>query len=314
MLSVEKWAQGRPPFIALFAPQIATFALEIPEILKHQKKHRFLTHSFPVPDLPSWHSLYRSHRRYFDPFLEMAYQASPFGQQLVSLSVALKDLPRYLEQVKEQGITPEQVKEAQEYWNGLLRMSFTDIQEEIDDAPLTPKVRSTVQQYRDNDETAVAFLFLVAFPCWLLYKEWPSTLYHKAIKGDYNAIHKLLRLDPFTLHDPAIGKQVQLFRIHGRQSLYEELLSAPMKPIKVKLTSRTIKDMLAGLISLMADTLKQPLTSTEIRDLFDAVAQDTANRDIDTTLPESQEAYLKVIQRNRPDWKPLLQPGQKKVK
>lgn len=314
MLAVEKWAQGRPPFIALFATQIATFAREIPEILNHQKKHRFLTHTFPVPDLPSWHALYRSHRRYFDPFLEMAYQASPLGQQLISLSVALKDLSRHLEQVKEQGITPEQVKEAQEYWNGLLRMAFTDIQEEIDDAPLTPEMRLTVQRYRDNDETAVAFLFLVAFPCWLLYKEWPSTLYHKAIRGDYSAIHKLLRLDPFTLHDPSIGRQIQLFRIQGRQTLYEELLSAPIKPIKVKLTSRTIKDMLAGLISLMADTLKQPLTSTEIRDLFDAVAQDTAKRDIDTTLPESQEAYLKVIQRNRPDWKPLLQPGQKKVK
>lgn len=314
MLAIEKWAQGKSPFLALCATQIASFALEIPDILKHQKKHRLLTHTFPVPDIPSWHSLYRSHRRYITPFLEMVFYASPLGQQLISLSVAIKDLPRDHEQVKKQSVTPEQLKEAHDYLIGLLRMSFAEIQEELNDAPLTPEVREVVQRYRDNDETALSFLFLVAFPCWLLYKEWPSKLYHKAIRGDYNAIHKLLRLDPFTLHDPAIGKQIQRTRVHGPQTTYKELLSAPLKPIKVKLTSRTIKDMLAGLISIMADTLKQPLTSTEIRDLFDAVAQDTAKRDIDTTLPESQEAYSKVIQRNRPDWKTLLQPGQKKVK
>jgi len=74
MLAVEKWAQGKPPFIALVAPQIAAFAREIPEILKHQKKHRLLSHTFPVPDLRSWHAFYRSHRRYVNPFLEMILQ------------------------------------------------------------------------------------------------------------------------------------------------------------------------------------------------------------------------------------------------
>lgn len=314
MLAVEKWAQGRPPLMAICATQIATFARDIPEILKHQKKHRLLTQTFPVPDLPSWHALYRSHRRYISPFLEMVFQAAPLGEQLISLSLALKDLPRRLEQVKEQSVTPEQIEEAHEYLNGLLRMTFAEIQGDLDDTPLTPEVRAVVQQYKDTNETAIAFLFLVALPCWLIYKEWPSTLYHKAIRGDYNAIHKLLRLDPFTLHDPAIGKQIHRFRIHGRQSLYEELLSAPLKPIKVKLTSRVIKDILAGLISLIADALKQPLTSTEIRDLFDAVARDAEKRDIDTSLPESQEAYSKVIQRNRHEWKTLLQTGQKIVK
>lgn len=312
MLAVEKWAQGKPPIIALCAPQIAAFAREIPEILKHQKKHRLLSHTFPIPDLPSWHALYRSHRRYIRPFVEMVFQASPLFQQLISLGAAFKELPSHLEQAKEQGITSEQLKEAHEYWNGLLRMSFAEIQGEMDNTPVTQEARAAVQKYRDNDEMTLAFLFLVAFPCWLIYKEWPSTLYHKAIRGDYNAIHKLLRLDPFTLHDPAIGRRIQHVRIYGRQSLYAELLSAPMKPIKVKLTSRTMKDMLAGLISLMAEAIKQPLTSTEIRDLFDAVAKDAEKRDIDTSLPESQEAYLKVIQRNRPDWKPPLNPDRKK--
>ena len=46
MTYVEEWTQGKPRLTALFAPQIASFAREIPEILKFQKKHRLLTHTF----------------------------------------------------------------------------------------------------------------------------------------------------------------------------------------------------------------------------------------------------------------------------
>ena len=314
MLAVEKWAQNKPAFIALVAPQIAAFTRDIPDIVRHQKKHRLFQHTFPVPHLPDWFALYRSHRRYFDPFFEMIFDASPFGQQLLTFGYTLSELHKHLDELKAQTITLEMIAEGCQCWNELLTMSFDDLSDDFNDSPLSPEVRETVQKYKDDHETELIFLFLVAFPCWLLYKEWPSTLYHRAIKGDTNAIHKLLRLDPFTLHDPAIGKQIQNIRINGRQSVYEELLVAPLKPVKAKLTNRTLKDMLAGLISLMADTIKQPLTSTEIRDLFDAVAQDTDRRDIDASLPESQEAFTKVIQRNRPEWKPLLHPGQKKLK
>ena len=314
MLTIEKWAQDKPAFIALVAPQIAAFARDIPDIVKHQKKHRLFQHTFPVPDLLDWFTLYRSHHRYLKPFGGMIFDASPFGKQLLTFGYTLSELPKHLDDLKGQTITPEMITEGRQYLNDLLRMSFDDLANGFNDSPLSPDVREAVQKYKDDHETELIFLLLIAFPCWLLYKEWPSTLYRRAMKGDINAIHKLLRLDPITLHDPAIGKHIQDIRINGRQSVYEELLSAPLKPVKVKLTSRTLKDMLAGLISLLADTLKQPLTSTEIRDLLDAVAQDAEKWDIDTSLPESQEAYTKVIQRNRPEWKPLLQPGQKNLK
>lgn len=88
MLAVEKWAKDKPHLIALCAPQIAAFAREIPDILKHQKRHRLLSHTFPVPDLRAWCSLYRSHRRYINPFVKMIFQASPYGQHLITLGTA----------------------------------------------------------------------------------------------------------------------------------------------------------------------------------------------------------------------------------
>lgn len=314
MLAVEKWAQDKHMFIALFAPQVAAFAREIPDILRFQKKHRFLTHSFPVPRLPSWHALYRSRSRYCIPFIEMISEGSPFAQQSLAMGVVLHDLSRNPEKLAKITITPELLKEGQQFWKDLISMSFTEMEDDLKGTPLAPDIRDSVQHYKDDHETELAFLFLVAFPCWLLYKEWPSKLYRKARLGDTNAIHKLLRLDPFLLHDPAIGREIQKIRIHGKQSLFENLLAAPLKPIKLNMTSRSIKDLLAGLISLVAEAIQQPLTSTDIRALFDAVAQDADKQDIDTSLPDSQEAYSKVIQRNKPDWKIFMQPGQKNLK
>jgi len=248
------------------------------------------------------------------PFVQMIIEGSPFAQQLLGLSLTMFDISRHPEKLANLSVTPESLMESEQLWDDLIRMSFADIQENFDNTPLSPEVRPTVQDYKDNHEPELAFLFLVALPCWLFYKEWPSRLYRNARQGDTRAINKLLRLDPFLLHDPSIGREIQNVRIHGKKTVYADLLNAPLKPIKLKLTSRSIKDSLAGLISVLAEAMKQPLTSTEIRDLFDAIAKDADNRNIDTSLPESQEAYSKVIQRNRSDWKPLVSTGQKKVK
>lgn len=314
MPAIEEWANNKNLLIALFAPMIAAFAREIPDMLRHQKKHRLLTHTFPVPRLPSWYALYRSRSLYCLPFFEMVFEGSPYVQQLLALGITMHDLSRNPEKLAIQTITPESLKEGQQFLDDLLRMSFAELQDDFEDTPLSPEIRAVVQHYKDDHETELAYMFLVAIPCLLLYKEWPSKLYRKARLGDTNSIHKLLRLDPLLLHDPAIGREIQKIRIHGKQTLFAELLNAPLKPVKLKMTTRTIKDMLAGLISLLAEAIKQPLTSTDIRELFDAVAQDADKQDIDTSLPDSQEAFSKVIQRNKPDWKPFLQPGQKKVK
>jgi hypothetical protein len=200
----------------------------------------------------------------------MIIQTSEYGQRLMTLWSEFQHLSLTPDLIKEIVLNSEEIQEGHAYWS--LLKSFVDIQDDINDAQLTPEVRNSVQQYMEANATEFAFLFLVAVPCWLIYKEWPSILYRKAVRGDTRAIHKLLRLDPFTLHDPAIGKQIQHVRIHGDKAVYEEFLSAPLKPIKVKLTSRATKDMMAGLISLFAKRIRQPLTATEIRDLIDAMA------------------------------------------
>ncbi len=313
-LAVKKWSLDKHPIIALLSPQIAAFSLEIPDILEFQKKHQLFSHTYSVPDLPSWYALYNSTWKYLKPFLEMISKISPLGQNLIVLIEVLLNGITNSPQSENDNVSSEQTERAKTFINDLLNMSFEDLRDDWSDASSTPEIDLAVQQYKDTYGMELDFIFMIAMPCWLFYKQLPATLYNKATEGDIDAIHQLLRLDPSTLHDPAIGKQIQIVRFDcKRESEYPKLLKAPLQPIKLKLTNRTIKDMLAGFISVLAESLEHPLTSTEIRDLFDAVSRDSHKQDIDTSLPDSQEAYSKAIQRNRTDWKNLLQTGQKKV-
>jgi hypothetical protein len=94
MLAVEKCSQDKHPFIALFATQIAVFARELPDIIRHQKKHRLLKYTFPVPILTTWYAFYRSSRRYLVPFKNMISEGSPYAQKLLELGTTMQYLSR----------------------------------------------------------------------------------------------------------------------------------------------------------------------------------------------------------------------------
>ena len=316
MLAIQEWVQEKQPhpLIASFAPMIAAFASEIPEILQHQKKHRLLNHTFPQPDITLWSSFYTAPEHYLNPFLQMLAEALPFVQKLFELPSAAqgsiesnKSLINILQNEKE-------FSELHVFLEDLLKLSLSYMEDYFEDTDLAPKERSVFQSYFDNHKMGLAFLYLIAFPCLLLFKETPAKLYSKASNGDAKAVFRLLCLDPFMLNAPEINRELQNIRIQGKIRLFEKLLNAPMRPIKPKLTARTYKDSLAGLISLVAEkALEQPLTSVEIRDLFDAVAKD-AESDPDTyddSFPKSLEGFLKIIQRNSSKWEAFLYPDRK---
>lgn len=242
----------------------------------------------------------------------MLLESSALAENLVSLGVALKELSKHKEELAEYRLTENDIVEGKQFWKRLLALSFDDLNSDFEDLPLEEHAAANVELCLTKYKMELSFVFLVFTPCFMLYKMSPGRLYHKARLGDVSAIDKLLRLDPLMLHDPAIGQQIQKIRLFGRQTTYQNLIEAPLKPIKSKITNSKIKASMATLISMMADIIKQPLTSTEIRKLFDAVAQDADKRDIDTSLPDSPEAFSKSIQRKRSSWKPLLPLDSKK--
>lgn len=314
MLAVEKWAQNKSPFIALVAPSIAAFSRELPDIFRNLKKHQLANNKVTLPHLPTWYALYRNHNRYCDPFLNMLLESSELAKNAVSFGVTVNGLSQRKDELANYRLTETDISEGKQFWDHLLTLSFEDMRSDFENQPLEEHVAANVERYLLKYRMEMSFVFLVFTPCIILYKTNPAMLYREARLGNVSAIDKLLRLDPLMLHDPAIGFQIQKIRLSDKLNTYQHLVEAPLKPIKAKLTNNKIKSSMATLISLIAEGIKQPLTSIEIRNLFDAVAQDADKRDIDTSFPDSPEALSKSIQRKRPSWQPLLSPDSKNSK
>lgn len=61
-LKIEEWAKDKNPVIAYYAINNALIARQKCEALRHIKERRVYNHHFPLPDLPSWHSMYQSRK------------------------------------------------------------------------------------------------------------------------------------------------------------------------------------------------------------------------------------------------------------
>lgn len=314
MLAVERWAKDKHPFIAIIAPQMAAFTRDLPEIFRNIKKHQLFDEKAKIPKLAAWSALYRNHRLYCEPYLQMLHDSSELVQHVVSFGETFQGQITQMGDSKTLALTPDDVIDVRHFIQEFKSLSFADLESDFKDRRLDCQTSETVQKFFGQYDMEFKFVFLVYFPCFFLYQTTPSRLYRKARNGDKVAMDKLLRLDPFMLHDPSIGQQLQKIRIFGRQSTYQNLIEAPLKPIKANLTKNKIKTSMATLISMIAEACGQPLTSADIRVLFDAVARDADKHDEDTAIPRSSDTLGKAIQRKRSDWQKLLKPDSKTLK
>lgn len=313
MLAVQKWAQGKHPVIGMVAPFIASHADSLYELYSSFKDRKINGLTTELPDLSTWYSLYRNHRRYFDCYGEFILSTSPLMQEFATFGNEVQELREELKTASRIP-TPEEASHIQTSSNKLKQTLFDELKADFDTPPIAPEARDTGLDSFNTHMTEIHFFFFVFTPCLIFYKTNPGRLYHRARLGDVKAIDALLRLDPFMLHDPAIGKRIQKIRLTGKRSTYTNLVEAPLKPIKAKINKSRVKAILGSLISMIAAEYNAPLLSTDLRKLYDALAQDAKQYAVDTSLPNSDEAFYKLLQRNRDDWKKIIPAGQKKVK
>ena len=316
MLAVQKWAEDKPFFLKLLAPQLAAGARDIHMGFRHIRERRILNHQFPLPHLSSWFALYRSHRKPLNFIKPLFSEFSVFGKESIDFGEAaiegLRMISNGMSITPDHPPTSEEVGQAKNILENLLSESFLDIKDDFDNTPYGPDIKDNFIKLLSERELESSFFCLVSTPCWLLYRISPTRLYRKARLGDLEALEKLLRLDPLMLHDPAIGKQIQAFRFKNKNNSYQTLLEAPLKRPKAKITRKKIKYTTAGLISAIATTIKFPLTEPDIRALFDAVAKDAEGKLIDSDLADSPESFYTAIWRERGFWLQMLNPDTKK--
>jgi len=299
----------------MIAMQLAVGAEYAFECAAQAKRQEGFIYKLNQASLNEWLSLYKNHRRIFNLFkttfidsLGLMEAASNFTD---TLSDGLREIKKYdneniideynkldePEKLQLQRDLQEGLKETNEKIEKIYNLQLQDIQADINneiDVGLENRIKKNI------DKPEIRFLFQVFLPCFLLYKHYPIRMLREARKGNIEYIEKLIRLDDFIRHDKKISDY--LFSKRDNKIIKERIASAISTGINEKVTKKKMKMNLAGLISFFSTIIGNQLNEREIRDLFDAIAKDKGEDEIDIDLPPSHETFYKAIQRERQSW------------
>ncbi len=172
---------------------------------------------------------------------------------------------------------------------------------------------------RDFVTPAMQFFFRVTLPCVVLHGTHPSILMHRARRGDAKALDALLRIDQSVMHDWVLAEHAHQLgkapRSPANRRVYQALNRGPFEKgisdqaVKVKISaflSQLSRQMSAGWKRVVAEhpdlqaaAPPRPLTTPQLRALFDAAEQDATGGRCDPDLPASPEAFAKAVTREQ---------------
>ncbi len=315
MNQLDKWAIGRHLGLVIMAQQSATGAESLFKWVKSIKVEEKLADYEIIPPLKEWLSLYEDQRHLEERLIEIFKGFGGIAESGAKITESIFELAMYIEKVGVENIKNEWeklsaeerseiFKGGQKQWAEIYKLNLNDIQSDIDgkdDEELNKRLIEALK------EPEMLFLFKVWAPCFFLYGELPNRLFEKAQLGDIDAIEKILRVDASVIGDPKIVEHFYKASWKKNKMEFNIMVKALQRGPKGKTTRRKVKYSIAGVISFVSSALGKKITEPEIRELFDAVAKDLRNEDIDTSLPDAPEAFSKAIQRYRPK----LQPDKK---
>ena len=315
MLSaVKEWAKDKPYIIAFVAPHFVTAVRDFHLDCQHLKSRRFGKHQFRLNHLQPWFRLYRSHRK-GTKFLRDMFTII-IGKETIDCIDTLKnELDNVFKLDKEALIenlpTPEQFEEIRQVMNEFLEESYKDIEEDFADTPLDPDDQGAMKKLVDDNPLDSSFFLFVTFPCWLLYRMSPTQLYFKARSGDFDALERILRLDPLMIHNPYIGIQIAQCRFNRQSAKYRKLMASPYKPPKGGTDRKNVMISTVGLINALSHVINKPLLVREVFDLMAAIDQDCGSNLLEA-LPKEPDALSRALQPDRNLWRQAFKPDRKK--
>lgn len=303
MLEVEKWSQNKHPFLAAIAQIIAFHSDDYCEMLEDIKEGKISVSKLPYPELKIWQKYYKNSRHIFDFISGLLFGNKEafyaFKRELAKKNVILelsgKEKESFLKKKVAIPLEDQQKnivirkENAEKFYNS----TSIFLAKEIDDgnaafySELKAKVTST-------DEAS--FLIRVWIPCWYFYGQTPSQLLRKARCGDLKSLASLIRVDSSVIFDKRIASLLHNLRNKSPHN-HSELMDCIPKCPKGHISRQKIKCFFAGIILLVSKGANLTLTEPEVRGLFDAVAKDKGQGDIDVDLPESPHALYVAMQR-----------------
>ena len=222
--NLDRWAQDKPFFIAVFSQQIAVSAEPCYKFLKTLKAGQHIDGAKEIPELKCWLRLYKDHR-----ILESYIKKTFFKfRELAGIGIELFDLfklnrkqrlipgsEKFNHKFKKEleALTQEEEWEAiREFVRSIYNASLRDMESDLDNNYDKKLILSVKESLNDPE---MIFFFRVFVPCWLLYGDLPSHLLRSARLGNNEDLEKLIRIDNSIIHDPKRGGRGCLDRKQG---------------------------------------------------------------------------------------------------
>ncbi|QVW36551.1 hypothetical protein KIP69_06820 [Geobacter sulfurreducens] len=307
MNELKKWAKDKPYIIKIFAAHLVSTVQDMAEEYKTIKLRRFSWQKFPLPHLPSWFALYRSHRKVDQTIKDI--WASVYGKTATDFFSGLLDEAQQLKNQEKKSLqslpTQEEVEKSFELLQMILSASDKALEEEINQVPVKQTAQRRMAKLIANKPLELSFYLFVAAPCWTLYRMSPTRLYRQARQGNFDALERLLRLDQLMLHDPAIGKQIITYRFNHSMSKYRKLLKAATDPPTGKKSSYHILLSQIGFISALSHLTSKPLTPRDLYELIAAFDADCKTNYLHD-LPDDPGNFARGLAPDRNLWRQLL--------
>lgn len=302
MKALRQWGKDKPYIIKIFAAQLLSNVQDMSEEFRTIKLRRFYSQKFPLPHLPSWFLLYRSHRR------NIAHIKSVFTA--VYGKYTIQSLSKILERPGKSATSlpapsKEQIKDAIKLLQTLYSVSEKELEDDFNLVPVRIAAKRRMSALIEKSPLETSFYLFVTVPCWTLYRVSPTQLYRKARTGDFDALQKLLCLDQLMLHDPAIGRQIISYRFNRSASKYRKLLAAATKTPKGSNSRKNILLSQIGLISAISQLTVKPLTPQDLFDLVDAFDLDSKGKLL-ADLPKTPEALARALAPDRNLWRQVF--------
>lgn len=305
------WGKKKPWLFVLLAVQAAGGAEGVHEAVGWFRRAANAPEGLPdVPDLKTWLVLYRDHRRVADGLFSAVFAEIVPG---VKASGALGDWRSFMRMGEEDRATEIQ-KMPPEVIAALASLfmpvdfppSEDDLKAMLNGELFNMLIGGTEATDDEAGKRILAmpemqFFMRVVMPCWSLYQECPTKIFHRARAGrrdgDTEDLENLLRLDKSILSDPVIGQRWHKLTHSGNKGQYTRLMAAMKGQPSGSSARKKTKERTAALISQLAIAMQCEVTSAEILGLFDRIAKiRTGYRD--QHLPGG-ETLSKAIQRNR---------------
>ncbi|HUN55785.1 MAG TPA: hypothetical protein VMU29_11575 [Smithella sp.] len=310
MKHFRKWAEGKNPFLTAMSLIIAGFSKECFELFNSVRKGKRIEGDIPLPSVKTWIKLYNNPKRIgkalFSSMNEYNQDSAKEFKILQLINKDAKQMKNNGEKYKaefEKIPLDERKKRFEESVKLLEELKELNINDHIS------KVNEAERKkFRENFRKPEFIFFIrVQAPCFSLYGTYPHILLKQAQNGDDEALEKLIRLDKSIIFEPKISEiihQAQALKVQERMSMIKKAFIS--KP-KVKMNMKTIKCHLGGLISYLSIALNQKITASEIKDLFDAIAIDMNEGEIDKDIGKMESyPFEKAIQRSRNFWHIIL--------